>query len=294
MKNYIILFCLLISAQSSASIQKIVAIVNDDTITLSELDERAKLIAFFSNVSPDDNSQKAVIRKLALENLIDEELLFQQEKALGLKIDSQSIDKGISNIEENNKMQKGQLSLLLQENNISKSSFRNKVKSDILKSRIFSEVLPHSVTVNNNNLESVILNDSTKDADLTLKILTANESDQKSYDKMVYLSEKIKNCTLPKAVGYKTVAALEEIDTKFSKLDAQTKNIVRTLKVGSHSGVIKTEDHFKIIMLCGRKIDNVTEQENNYLINFLTNKKLSLKLKKYQQDLRKKSYIKIL
>lgn len=294
MKKYIILFFFLISAQSFASVQRIVAIVNDDPITLSELNDRAKLIAFFSNVSPDDHSQKNTIRKLALENLIDEQLLFQQEKALGMHIDNQSIDNGIANIEENNKMPKGQLALILQEGNINYTSFRNKVKCDILKSRIFSEVFAHGISVNNNDLESVILNNKMQDANLTLKIFTANGSSQKVYDKMISFSKKLKNGKLPKVSVYKDIASLDEIKTKFSELDSQTKSIVRSLKVGSHSGVVKIGDHFKIIMVCDRKIDKVNEQENNYIINLLTNKKLSLKLKKYQEDLRKKAYIKIL
>lgn len=294
MKKYIIVFFFLIVTQSFASVQKIVAIVNDDPITLSELNERARLIAFFSNVSPDDHNQNIAIRKLALENLIDEQLLFQQEKTLGIKIDEQSIDNGITNIEDSNKMSKGQLALILQENNISNRSFRNKVKCDILKSRIFSEVLLHGVTINSNDLEAVILNRVAKDAEMTLKIFSAIGVDQKSYNKMRDLGKKIKNCNLPKAASYKDIASLEEVNLKFSKLDPQMKNIVRTLKVGSHSGVIKIQDRFKIVMVCGRKIDKVSDKENNYLVNFLTNKKLTLKLKKYQEDLRKKAYIKIL
>lgn len=295
MKKYIILFLFLISSQSFASsVQKIVAIVNDDPITLSELEERAKLIALFSNVSPDDYSQQNVIRKLALENLIDEQLLAQQEKELGIKIDSQSIDKGIINIEESNKMPKGQLALMLRERDINYSSFRDKVKSDILKFRILSEVFVHGLTINNYDLESVILNQEKKDIDLTLKVFTAKGFDKKFYDKMYNLSTKLTSCKLKKRNNYETIADLEEVNTKFSKLDPQVKNVVRALKVGSHSGVVKIGNDFKIIMLCGRKVDNVTEKESNYLVNFLSNKKLSLKLKKYQEDLRKKAYIKIL
>ncbi len=294
MKNYIILLLLFVSVQAVADVQKIVAIVNDDPITQIELDERTKLIAFFSNVSPEDYNQRAMIKKIAIENLIDEQLLSQQEKALGVKVDDTAIDNGISNIEENNKMPKGQLALMLREQNISYSSFRTKVKNDILKFRLASEVFAQDVNINNNDLETIALNQKVKDVDLMLKVLTTKDLSQKSYNNMLGISKKLKNCKKLQKTSYKAVATLDVVESKFSKLDAQTKNIVSALKVNANSGVVKIGDEFKIIMVCGRKVDNLSEKESNYFTNVLTNKKLGLKLKKYQEDLRKKAYIKIL
>ena len=294
MKNFIILFLLFVSVQALADVQKIVAIVNDDPITQTELDERTKLIAFCSNVSPEDYNQRVKIRKIAIENLIDEELLSQQEKALGIKVDDDAIDNGISNIEENNKMPKGQLALMLREQNISASSFRTKVKNDILKFRLASEVFAPDVNINNNDLETIALNQKVKDVDLKLKVFSTNDLSVKSYNNMQGISRKLKSCKRLKGIRYKFIATLDVIDSKLSKLDAQTKNIVRNLIVNSNSGVVKIGDEFKIIMVCNRAIDNLSEKESNYFTNVLTNKKLGLKLKKYQEDLRKKAYIKIL
>lgn len=294
MKNFVILLLLFVSTHAIANVQKIVAIVNDDPITLRELDERAALIAFFSNVNPEDINQNKLIRQMALENLIDEQLLSERQKALGIKIDENEINKGIDNIETNNKMEKGQFANLLRENNISYSSFRTKVKNDILKFRLASEVLSNDVNISNNILEAVVLDQKIKDADVTLKIFTTKDSSKKAYDQMLSASKKIKDCNNVKESIYQNIATLNTINTKFSKLDGQTKNIVKNLKINGHSGPVKMGDEFKVIMLCAKKVDNLTEQENNYFTNFLTNKKLGLKLKKYQEDLRKKAYIKIL
>jgi gamma-glutamyl-gamma-aminobutyrate hydrolase PuuD len=46
--------------------------------------------------------------------------------------------------------------------------------------------------------------------------------------------------------------------------------------------------------MCNKKIVNITLDENNYVVNLLTNKKMSQKAQKYFEDMRKKAYIKIM
>ena len=46
--------------------------------------------------------------------------------------------------------------------------------------------------------------------------------------------------------------------------------------------------------MCSKKILNVNEDENNYVVNFLTNKKISQKAQKMFENMRKKAVIKIM
>lgn len=293
MKKYITLLLVFISLESFASLEKIVAIVNDDPITLKELDDRKKMIAFLSHVDTSDSKENSKLAKVAIDTLIDEALLEQEQKNLHINVSDAEIDKNISNIEESNNMTAGQLQNALEENGVSYSSFRKKVKIDTLKYKMVSEFFAPDVTISTSQFESVILNQKVKDADVSLKIITSKDNDKVCYNKMYQLTKKINGCNILSS-KYASFAYVEEVKTKFSKLDNATKNLVRDLKANSHSSVIKMGENFKIIILCDKKIDNLTPEENNYLSNFIINKKVSLELKKYLNRLRNKAYIKIL
>lgn len=294
MKKYIItaLFFLSLPLGAFAS-DKIVAIVNDSPITLQELSDRKKLVAFLSHIDPDDPIQSKKLQKTSMDSLIDEVLLNQQKKDLGVEISDEDIDNGLNNIEKQNNMPDGGLRALLIQNNVSIASFRNKIGSDILKYRIIAEVLTPDVKITPSQLEAVILGQNYKDAAVTMKIITSKDSSKKTYKEMKSIAKNIRGCDLSN-VGYEQVATVEDVETKFSKLDGKMKTTVMNLQVGRHSSVLMHGDRFKIIVLCSKKIDNLKEQEGHYLSNVLINRKVTVKLKKYQNELRQKAYIKIL
>lgn len=293
MKNYLAFLVLLITFNSSAAIEKIVAIVNDDPITFSELEDRVKMVAFLSNIDQSDAKKNKELRTVALNSLIDEQLLEQQEQHLGIKITEENIKIAIANIEERNKMPKGHLTNLLSSNGISVTSFKKKVANDILKYRLISEVFAPNVKLSNEQFEAVIFNHKIKDADVKINILSAKNATEHGYQKMLNLSRKLTTCAKLRQSTYSKTATLETIETKFSMLDPQIQTLVKNMKNGTHSNVVKIGDEFKILMLCSKKIENFTDEESIYLSNFLMNKKVSLNLVKYQNNLRKKAYIKI-
>ncbi|MBP7190174.1 MAG: SurA N-terminal domain-containing protein [Rickettsiaceae bacterium] len=294
MKNYIIAALLFISIPfGSFASEKIVAIVNNSPITLQELNDRKMLIAFISHIDASNPAESQKLQKTAMDSLIDEELLNQQKENFGLEIAESDIDNGVRNIEKQNNMPDGGLATLLSKNGINISSFRKKIASDLLKYKIMAEVITPDVKITSSQLESVILSQNYKDASVVLKILTSKDSSSASHKEMRTLSKRIRGCDLS-GVKYDSFATLEDVDTKFSKLDPKIKTTVINLPVGKCSSVLMLDDRFKILVLCSKKMDAFNQKEGDYLSNVLINKKVAIKLKKYQIELRQRAYIKIL
>lgn len=294
MKKYLAFFILFLTCNGFAAVDKIVAIVNDDPITSRELEDRIKMVAFLSNIDISTARNNPGLKSAALNSLIDEELLEQQQNKMGIKITDADIANGIRNIEGQNNMPSGHLISILNQNGISVASFKKKIAIDILKYRLISEMFAPNVKITNDQFEAVVFHHKVKDADIKLNILSSKSATKEDYKKMVSLAKRLKTCDTLKESTYKNVASLEIVETKFTNLDPQIQSVVKNLQNNTNSSVVKTGDSFKIFMLCHKKLDSFTDEETMYLSNFLINHKVSLKLKKYQTTLRKKAYIKIL
>lgn len=101
------LTCLLagLSARDGSAkvVDQIVAQVNDDVITMSELQRAAKSIEAQEGVSPKGKESKDFQRQL-LEGLIDRKLAKAEAKRRGIKIEEKEIDEALENFKKRNNL----------------------------------------------------------------------------------------------------------------------------------------------------------------------------------------------
>ena len=109
MKQFILSFSLSIALlfyaekASSDYFQGIAAIVNDEIISLYDLEERMKLI--ISSVGMQDNIEsRDDIRSATMQSLIDETLQIQEAKQFGISVSESEIDNALREIEKLNKL----------------------------------------------------------------------------------------------------------------------------------------------------------------------------------------------
>jgi parvulin-like peptidyl-prolyl isomerase len=287
------LLCTMLATPTFADSQKIAAVVNEDPITMREFQARKRMIIHFNNLHGLTPAQDKTLNNTTIEGLIEEQILFQQGKKFNITISEGELTKAISDIETRNKMGQGQMAANLRAQGIGADSFRSKIRSELLKSRLVSDVLVRNISVSPSEVDAAVLDTNSKDASMTLKVLTANDSSEKSYNKMISLAKKLPECKKINPSAYKGLADVVDLDTRLSGLEPQLQTVVKDMVAGDHSDVIKVGDSLKIVAVCSKKIENFSDDETAYVINFLGNKKLSLKAQKYTGDLRKKAYVKI-
>ena len=138
-KHTVLLLMLLPMLSMVASAQpldKVVAIVNDNVITASELNAQIEIlrqqIAAKNMQLPPEN----VLRKQVLQHLIDEDLQLQLAKNNNMTIDSTELDDSIAKIAAENKLTLTQLREELAKQGLTWESYRENVRKEMLIARV--------------------------------------------------------------------------------------------------------------------------------------------------------------
>ncbi|WP_392506809.1 SurA N-terminal domain-containing protein [Rickettsia sp. 2024-CO-Wats] len=276
---------------AQASLPSIVASVNDEPVTLNEFRARKKMIMVLNNVESLTPAQDKQLSDLALKSLIDESLLFQY--AGDREIPQEEIDNAIKFIEDRNKMPHGSLLQYLKSRSVNPDSFISQIKSELIKMNILSS-LSRSVQVSNKEIDVAILSSDQKDVEILMQVFTSKDGGNKAFTQMNNLKNRLKKCADVKKSLYDNFATMQIITDKLSKIEGVKQTIVKDLTPDKASNVFKVNNKFEITLVCSKKILNVNEDENNYVVNFLTNKKISQKAQKMFENMRKKAAIKIM
>ncbi|ACP53784.1 Unknown [Rickettsia africae ESF-5] len=276
---------------AQASLPNIVASVNDEPITLNEFRARKKMIMALNNVESLTPAQDKQLSDLALKSLIDESLLFQY--AGDREIPQEEIENAIKSIEDRNKMPHGALLQYLKSRSVNPDSFISQIKSELIKMNILSS-LSRSVQVSNKEIDVAILSSDQKDVEISMQVFTSKDGGNKAFTQMNNLKNRLKKCADVKKSLYDNFATMQIITDKLSKIEGVKQTIVKDLTPDKASNVFEVNNKFEITLVCSKKILNVNEDENNYVVNFLTNKKISQKAQKMFENMRKKAVIKIM
>lgn len=294
MQFLILIFIIFVTnATLYADTPSIVAFVNNEPITLYEFNARKKMLIALNNVDHLNSDTNKQINKAVLNSLIDEQLLFQQAKKVGSKITDNQIEEAIASIAERNKISKNDLLKYLSDKNVNMETFRAQLKAELLKSELLYHIVK-SVNVTATEIDNTILSYNKKDAKVLAYVFTSNDKDSSTLQKMYNLKTRLKHCDNVNESLYKKFATARPVNDNLNNLDKLLQIVIRDLRINSTSTVFETDRGFELVLLCKKTINDITSTENEYVTNALTNKKMSQKAQKFFEDLRKKSYIKVM
>lgn len=277
-----------------ASNDEIVAIVEENTITLSELKEMTKIMGFFTNQTYSNEAEKKAFQKMVLESMINDQIMMDFAQNNFIKASDEEVKYFIASIEASGNFAKGNLANHIQKNlGVSKEAFMKKMRMETTRAKIVREHLGQKLNLGEKDVENLALNTNLKDANLDLQILTAINNRDKTYRRLEGIRYKIKNCDSLKKIRYEHIANLEEKTTKLSQLSPALQNVVKNLPIGQPSDVI-TEEAFRVVIVCKRSIEEFSDNDKVNMLNFIGGKKVATDSQKFFQDLRKKAYVKIL
>jgi peptidyl-prolyl cis-trans isomerase SurA len=111
-------------------VERIVALVNDEVITLSELEEALEK---FKPEEQEEEMRKA--RRVILENMIANRLILQEAKRQGIEIHPQRIKEGIERIKKGYGSQE-EFTQALKEEGITEEGLKKRVKEELLRLKI--------------------------------------------------------------------------------------------------------------------------------------------------------------
>ncbi len=132
---------------------RIVAVINDEVITLRELAERLRMARNqlrSQNVTPppEDALERQVLERLVVDRA---QLQFARENAI--RVDDVQLDRAVARIAEENRMSLSQFRDVLEKDGISLAKFREDIRSDIIISRVREREIDTRVVVSEGEVD---------------------------------------------------------------------------------------------------------------------------------------------
>jgi peptidyl-prolyl cis-trans isomerase SurA len=306
----------LFSAPAAARVvERIVAVVGEDIVLESEMNERAK--PFLEELSALPNQAQraqrtAALRREVLERMVDEHLLLQQANELKLNVSSEEIDRSIEQIKRDYNLTDAQLAEELRKQGMNLASYRANTKKEILKFRVINIAVGAKVQVSDSDVESYYQRNLKQGANVQVKVshifvqIPENADAAKVLEREEY-AKKI----LARAKGGEDFAKLakelsEDRATRaeggdlgfFGKemgLPKPVEELVFTMKPGEVGGPVRGNQGFHILKLVDRRAKDVkplTEIKEE-LRSQIRQKEVERQTKLYLGELRKKTLVEV-
>jgi len=175
-KNFRQIFCKVIfcalsffmtaDAQSAEVVDRIVAVVNDDIILLSELDESFKPNAdriMALGYSLDEERRTLFnLREKIFNQLIDQKLTDQQIKQSRITVRDDEIDKAIERLKEANFFTDEELREMLRVEGLTMEEYRKRIKDQILKAKLVNFEIKSKIVITKEDIGSYYKSHSDK------------------------------------------------------------------------------------------------------------------------------------
>ena len=297
--SLIVAFCILVPNHITWSklLDRIVAIVNDEVITLSELKQAMIYLTKTSNPPSE-------VKRRVLEEIINVRLTVQQAKKLGLQVKDGEVERAIRNIIAQNGITLKKLKEDLIREGSSYEDYKDWIKTQLLKSKLIGLQVQSKVTVTDEEIK---------------KYYQAHIDEYKGYTEY-----RLRHILLPFTSAYedkkqeilrllKEGISFSELAQKYSQaptakdggdlgwikardLTPEIRNIVTLLQPGEISPWIKTHSGFQLIQLEKRReVPAKTFSEvKEEIYRLFYQQKMEERYQQWLTQLREKAYIKIL
>jgi peptidyl-prolyl cis-trans isomerase SurA len=145
------------SAADARVVEKIAALVGDDIILQSEVEERSAPLMAEVSAIPNASEREAranAVRREVLDRLIDDQLLAQQATELKLTVSNDEIDRAIGQIKREYGLTDAQLKDELLKQGTSMAAYRASTKKEILKYRVLNIAVGSKINVGDSDVQS--------------------------------------------------------------------------------------------------------------------------------------------
>lgn len=148
---------LLLALQPAAAAleQRIAAVVNDEVVSVRDLDDRLDLVVITSGI-PDTEQARQRLAPQVLRSLIEETLQLQEAARLSVDVTQSEIDTALNNIAQRNQLSVEQMRSYLQANGINFDTLLRQVRAQISWIKVVNRTIRPTVTVTVDQLDLAV------------------------------------------------------------------------------------------------------------------------------------------
>lgn len=291
-------------------VDRVVAVVNNDIVKLSELD--MAITPYLRDIKAqqlDPEKEQEVIFKIreeAINGLVERKLVDQETQRLGIKLDEKDLDSYIEQIKQENKMTDEDVQMALKAQGITMETFRKGQRESLLRARLMEREVASRIVVTTEEIKKFY--DENKDrfeGKNTYHLWTLSVDPKNGEDGRQRLSEArtaLAQAATITGVSKKYESGEPKVDATdlglwvLSDLAPFYQEKVAVMKQGEVSGVLETENGFVVLYLdsvkknAGKTMDEASPE----IRRILHNKAVNERYKAWAESLKKKAYIKII
>jgi len=138
-------------------VDRVAAVVNNDIITLSELQKRAapEITRLAQETSGAERSQKqSVVMKKALDAMIDEKIIDSELRELKVTIGDKEVDAAVEEVKKSYNLTDEQLTLAVAKEGITLADYREQMRKQIARYKLINEKVRKNIKVSDADVKS--------------------------------------------------------------------------------------------------------------------------------------------
>src|SRR6476660_5334668 len=282
--------------------QSIAVLVNDDPITLYDIEQRQRFLAVSTEEQP-----SPALKKKATDMLIDERLQLQQGKKLGITPDEDEASKVLAGMAQNNNMTSDQLVAALGQMGVNITTLKDRIRSqvvwrDVVRKKFRRDV---SVSVGDAEVDKALTDagESGKPQEETtlqlrqIKYEIPTEADQAAIARQLAAIEavraKLQSCsnvsTLTKDIkGFKVKTLDDQLP---DQLGQPMRTLVMNAKVGQMTPPTLTGSAIEAYAVCGKHAVKGDPKKRQETQGKLMEQEYGLRAEGLLRDMRQEAFI---
>ncbi len=284
--------------------ETIALVVNEDAITMSDVNDRVKLITASAGL-PDTPEIRSKLLPQIVGALVDEQIMLQEAHKLEQSVSQSEIEAGLAQIAQQNKMTAEQFKGLLQRSGIRTETLEHQIQSQVAWAKVVQQKLRPKVTVSesdiDNRLEQIVKAKGKTEyliAEIFLPV-----TDAKNQDKARQLADRlVREIRAGKAPFSKVAQQFSQAAgsaqggdlgwVQQGQLDPALDGILPKIPKGGISDPVKTVAGYHVLLIRDqRQISDATMPSRTQIMNGIGQERLERQARRYLMDLRSSSYI---
>ncbi len=138
-------------------LDRIVAVVNNEVITMNDLNERVMTISAQLKKQGTQLPPMDVLRKQLLDRMVLDLVEMQEAKETGIRVDDDTLDKTLQRIADENSLSMSEFRRLTEADGIRWSKFREEIRGEVMKTRLREREVGGNVNVTDAEIDTQLL-----------------------------------------------------------------------------------------------------------------------------------------
>jgi len=298
------------------TIDRIIAVVNDDIILDSELDQLvATQIAMRREIDPDSQDGKKAIDELrhkALDGLIESQLMRQQAAEMKLSVTGEEVDRAMEEVKRQNRLDDATFAEALKQQGFTLEAYRKNLKKQILELKVVNTAVRSRIAVGDDEVRTFYNQNAQKlagdtEAHLRMILLAIPpdapaaevERKKRTAAKVVELARSGKSFVeLARAYSDDELTKAEGGDLGWvgkGVLVNELEEVMTTMAPGDVRGPVRSARGWHVLELVERKAGNLRpfDEVKEQIRRQLSEQQLEKAMQSWLKELRKKAHVDI-